>query len=55
MTDPIVKITGTEETHADSMMRGGIGFLGGLLLCGAALLAQVALLQDITGSNKKTS
>ncbi len=43
----------TQESHSESLVRGGIGFFGGLLLCGAALLAQAALLQAIASSNKK--
>jgi hypothetical protein len=37
------------ESHSDSLVRGGIGFFGGLLLCGAALLAQAALLHAVSG------
>ncbi len=55
MSTTIGKIAGSEETHAGSLVRGSIGFLGGLLLCGAALVAQAALLQTIAGSNKKAN
>jgi hypothetical protein len=55
MTEPIAKLAGSEESHTDSLVRGGIGFLGGLLLCGAALIAQAALLQSIAGSSKKAN
>ncbi len=38
---------------SEGFTRGGIGFLGGLVLCGVALMAQAALLHAITG--KKAS
>jgi hypothetical protein len=43
------KPAGNEETQGESLIRGGIGFFGGLLLCGAALMAQAALLHAIAG------
>ena len=46
---------GPDEGPDESLMRGGLGFLGGLLLCGAALVAQAALLQAIAGPGKKAS
>jgi hypothetical protein len=55
MNDPIAKMAGSGESHSGSLVRGSIGFFGGLLLCGAALLAQAALLQAIGNSNKKTN
>jgi hypothetical protein len=42
------KISGS-ETQNESLVRGGIGFFGGLLLCGAALAAQAVLLNIIAG------
>jgi hypothetical protein len=42
-----------KDSHSEGLVRGGIGFLGGLVLCGVALMAQAALLQAIAG--KKTS
>jgi len=42
----------SEATQSESLLRGGLGFLGGLLLCGAALAAQAALLQAITSPKK---
>ncbi len=50
-----IKLPGSEETQGESLARGGIGFLGGLLLCGAALAAQAALLHMIAGQGKKTN
>jgi hypothetical protein len=55
MSNTPQKLSGSDETHADSLVRGGIGFFGGLLLCGAALVAQAALLQAIAGHNKKSN
>ncbi len=51
MSEP-TKLPGSEESQAESLRRGGLAFLGGLLLCGAALAAQAALLHAISG--KKT-
>ena len=43
------KLLGSGESHSQSLVRGGVGFLGGMLLCGAALAAQAALLYAIAG------
>jgi hypothetical protein len=51
----ILEKQGTDAPQGDSLMRGGLGFLGGLVLCGVALVAQAALLQAITGSVRKTT
>jgi hypothetical protein len=55
MSNTAEKLTGSEETQNDSLVRGGIGFFGGLLLCTAALLAQAALLHSISDHNKKSN
>jgi hypothetical protein len=43
------------DPKGESLVRGGLGFLGGLLLCGVALAAQAALLHAVAGAAKKTS
>jgi hypothetical protein len=43
------KLLSSSESQNQSLVRGGVGFLGGLLLCGAALMAQAALLHAIAG------
>ena len=50
-------VVGQENDTAPSsgLTRGGLGFLGGLVLCGVALLTQAAVLHAIAGSGKKTS
>jgi len=52
MSDPI-RQSGNEE--GASLVRGGLGFLAGLLLCGVALAAQAALLNAVAGAAKKAS
>jgi len=46
------KVMGPAESQSQSLVRGSIGFLGGLLLCGAALAAQAALLHAIAGGSR---
>jgi hypothetical protein len=52
MSDPIIQ-PGHEE--GKSLVRGGLGFLAGLLLCGVALAAQAALLHAVAGAARKSS
>jgi hypothetical protein len=40
---------------SEGLLRGGLGFLGGLLLCGAALAAQAAFLHSISTQGKKAN
>ena len=47
MSNSIDKIADNEESQNSSLLRGSIGFFGGLLLCGAAILAQAALLHAV--------
>jgi len=49
------RLPGSEAAPSEGLLRGGIGFFGGLLLCGAALAAQAALLRVIAGEAKKAT
>jgi hypothetical protein len=54
MTDSI-KREGSGKEADGGLVRGGLGLLSGLVLCGVALMAQAALLQAIAGPAKKAS
>jgi hypothetical protein len=41
------------DAQGEGLMRGSLGFLAGLLLCGAALAAQAALLHAIQSAGKE--
>ena len=44
-----IKLPGGGASQGEGLLRGGIWFFGGLLLCTAALLAQAAWLHSVTG------
>lgn len=50
-----VRQEGNDAVHGEGLMRGGLGFLGGLVLCSVALVAQAALLHAVASSARKTS
>jgi hypothetical protein len=43
------------DAQGEGLMRGSLGFLAGLLLCGAALAAQAALLHAVAGKARKAN
>ena len=51
----LIRQSGKDNELSEGLVRGGLGFLGGLLLCGAALMAQAAFLQAIASAGRKTS
>jgi len=55
MSELTARLPRGEEAPGEGLMRGGLGFFGGLLLCGVALAAQAALLHAIAGQGRKPS
>jgi hypothetical protein len=53
MTEQL-KLPAGRQTPGEGLWRGGVGFLGGMVLCALALAAQAALLHAIAAPARKT-
>jgi hypothetical protein len=50
--DSTARLVGSDETQGESLLRGSVAFLGGLLFCSAALAAQAVWLHSVAGKKK---
>jgi hypothetical protein len=49
------KPSDSQSSPGGGIARGGLGLLAGVLICGAALAAQAAILRSVAGAAKKAS